>query len=343
MAYPSHAQSADQLLRDTAKNYQMLKGYQLSGHVDVTTSGWQTKEDFTVIGPSEVRSPDGGLPKSMPSGVLPWNFKSVKTDPDSQQPEPEVAIPGQLSSELDKIADAVKVEWVGSELLVFDGVSVACDILKVTYPPSTYVHQHPEAVRYWIGPAKHLVLKEVATFSAGPHIDHALWTITFDSAKFDQPTPQWIVDAANTPEVKVRTEWVGKAAPEFALPAADGTLVKLSALRGKVVLLDFWSITCGMCRLEMPMIEEVDSEHDGRGLVLLGISFDPAEKSKGWLDRHNRKLRTLTDSDDRASVAFKVQDYPTLVLIGRDGKVKQYWEGPVSKAAIEASLNLMLK
>jgi peroxiredoxin len=186
-------------------------------------------------------------------------------------------------------------------------------------------------------------LKEVLTFNAGRHIDDALWTITVDSIKFDRPTPQWVLDMADIPAVKERTEWIGQVAPEFKLPASDGSLVTLSSLRGREVLLDFWSITCGPCKLEMPIIEELGHEYQGKGVVLLGISFDPTEKSKTWLDRNKRSLRTLTDSDFEASDAYKVHGIPALVLIGRDGKVRQYWEGSVRKAAIQAALNPSLK
>jgi peroxiredoxin len=91
------------------------------------------------------------------------------------------------------------------------------------------------------------------------------------------------------------------------------------------------------------MIEGVGHEYERRGVVLLGISFDPTEKSKTWLDRNSRKLRTLTDSDFAASEAYKVQGIPALVLIGRDGRVKQYWEGTVPKATIQAALKSSLK
>ena len=91
------------------------------------------------------------------------------------------------------------------------------------------------------------------------------------------------------------------------------------------------------------MIEEVGHEYEGRGVVLVGISFDPTEKSKAWLDRNHRALRTLTDSDFVASDAYKVHGIPALVLIGRDGRVKRYWEGRVSKAAIQSALDLSLK
>jgi peroxiredoxin len=167
--------------------------------------------------------------------------------------------------------------------------------------------------------------------------------MTFDSVKFDRPTPQWVLDMANIPAVQERHEWIGKAAPGFSLPASNGTRVTLTSLRGKEVLLDFWSITCGPCKLEMPVIEQVGDEYASKGVVVLGISFDPTEKSQPWLDRNHHKLRTLTDSDFVTSDAYKVQGIPALVLIGRDGKVKQYWEGTVAKATIQAALSSSLK
>jgi peroxiredoxin len=344
----TYAQAADQLLRETAKNYQTLTSYEMSGRATVTIPGsvWQSTGNFTVIGPRKEPSQDGGPPKMIPGGGRIGGLKSVKTVPDSPEQQPaNVSFPFALLMHFGaKIADdVVSVERSGSETLKLDGEDVPCEILKVTYTPSTYEHQHPESISYWISPAKHLVLKEVLTFNADRHIDHALWTITVASIKFDRPTPQWVLDMADIPAVKERTEWVGQAAPEFKLPASDGSLVTLSSLRGKEVLLDFWSITCGPCKLEMPIIEEVGHEYLGKGVVLLGISFDPTEKSKKWLDRNKRSLRTLTDSDFEASDAYKVHGIPALVLIGRDGKVQQYWVGSVPKAAIQAALNSSLK
>jgi peroxiredoxin len=343
-----YGQSADQLLQDTAKNYQTLTNYELAGHANVAIPGsvWQFTGDFTLIGPRKESSQDGGPPKMTPGASRVGGLKLVKTAPDStEQPPSSASFPFALFMQFGaKIADeVVGVERSGSETLKLNGEDVACDILKVTYRPSTYEHPHPESVSYWISPAKHLVLKEVLTFNAGRHIDHAVWTITFDSVKFGRPKPQWVLDMADIPAVKERREWIGEAAPGFTLPASDGASVTLTSLRGKEVLLDFWSTLCGPCKLEMPMIEEVGREYEGRGVVLVGISFDPTEKSKAWLDRNHRTLRTLTDFDFIASDAYKVHGIPALVLIGRDGKVKQYWEGSVSKATIEAALNSSLK
>jgi peroxiredoxin len=344
----SYGQSADQLLNETAKNYQTLTNYELAGHANVAIPGsvWQLTGDFTLIGPRKEPSQDGGQPKIIPGASRVGGLKSVKTVLDSpERRPPDASFPLALFMRFGtKIADeVVSVERSSSETLKLNGEDVLCDILKVTYTPSTYEHPHPESVSYSISPAKHLVLKEVLTFNTGRHIDRALWTMTFDSVKFDRPIPPWVLNMADIPTVTERTEWIGKAGPGFTLPASDGSLLTLSSLRGKEVLLDFWSITCGPCKLEMPMIEEVGHEYERRGVVLVRISFDPTEKSKTWLDRNKRSLRTLTDSDFEASDAYKVQGIPALVLIGRDGKVRQYWEGSVPKATIQAALKSSLK
>jgi peroxiredoxin len=344
----SFSQSTDQLLNDTAKNYQTLTAFELSGHAIVSIPGsvWQFNGDFTYVVPRMEPSPDGA-PSKIPYGVgRVGRMKPVTTVPETtEEPPSHVGFPFVLLSEFGKkMADGVvSVERVGSEALKLNGEDLPCEILKVTYTPSTDEHPHPESVTYWISPAKHLVLKDVLRHSAGRNIESAQWTVIFDSAKFDRPTPQWVLDMANIPAVTERKEWIGKDAPEFTLPASDGTSVTLSSLRGKEVLLDFWSIFCGPCKLEMPMLEDVGREYEAKGVVLLGISIDPTAKSKAWLDGNGRTLRTLTDSEYMASDAYKIPGIPALVLVGRDGRVAQYWEGSVPKATIETALNASLK
>lgn len=237
----------------------------------------------------------------------------------------------------------VRIERAGRESLTFDGESADCEILKVTYTPATYERPHPELVTYWISPAKHLVLKERFTYKDARSDEPDLWTVTFDSLKLGHAIPQWARDMGKAPAFTERVEWVGKTAPAFTLPAADGSKVTLSSYRGKPVLLDFWSILCGPCKLEMPMIEELGREYERRGMVLLGISFDPAAKSQAWLDQNKHRLRTLTDSEFAVSDAYKVQGIPALVLIGRDGNVKRYWQGMVEKETVQAALEGSLK
>ena len=64
------------------------------------------------------------------------------------------------------------------------------------------------------------------------------------------------------------------AAPDFTLNDADGKPITLSALKGKVVLLDFWATWCGGCKIEIPWYIEFDKKYRGQGLAVLGVSMD---------------------------------------------------------------------
>jgi hypothetical protein len=161
--------------------------------VSIPGSVWQFNGDFTYVVPRMEPSPDGA-PSKIPYGVgRVGRMKPVTTVPETtEEPPSHVGFPFVLLSEFGKkMADGVvSVERVGSEALKLNGEDLPCEILKVTYTPSTDEHPHPESVTYWISPAKHLVLKDVLRHSAGRNIESAQWTVIFDSAKFDRPTPQ---------------------------------------------------------------------------------------------------------------------------------------------------------
>jgi thiol-disulfide isomerase/thioredoxin len=67
---------------------------------------------------------------------------------------------------------------------------------------------------------------------------------------------------------------VGRAAPALIVPQLDGRLFDLAALRGKVVIVNFWATWCSPCRAEMPRLDAFYRRYHGRGLELLGLSVD---------------------------------------------------------------------
>jgi cytochrome c biogenesis protein CcmG, thiol:disulfide interchange protein DsbE len=73
---------------------------------------------------------------------------------------------------------------------------------------------------------------------------------------------------------------VGQPAPALTAPELDGKTFDLAALRGKVVIVNFWATWCGPCRAEMPLLNRFYLEHRAQGLALVGVSVD---------DRHDRK------------------------------------------------------
>ena len=75
--------------------------------------------------------------------------------------------------------------------------------------------------------------------------------------------------AAGAPEV-------GRPAPALIVPELDGRVFDLAALRGKVVIVNFWASWCGPCRAEMPLLDSFYQRYHARGLELLGLSVDDA-------------------------------------------------------------------
>ena len=81
-----------------------------------------------------------------------------------------------------------------------------------------------------------------------------------------------ILPLFNTPKSKL----IGYPAAMFTLPVMaggePGSRVSLRDLRGKVVVLDFWASWCAPCRAEAPVIDRVARRHDGKGVVVLGVT-----------------------------------------------------------------------
>jgi len=69
---------------------------------------------------------------------------------------------------------------------------------------------------------------------------------------------------------------MGATAPDFELSAVDGKSLKLSSLRGKAVLLNFWATYCGPCKVEMPWFVELQKEYGPQGFQIVGVAMDDA-------------------------------------------------------------------
>jgi cytochrome c biogenesis protein CcmG, thiol:disulfide interchange protein DsbE len=67
---------------------------------------------------------------------------------------------------------------------------------------------------------------------------------------------------------------IGKPAPALVAPELDGKTFDLAALRGSVVIVNFWASWCGPCRAEMPLLNHFYLEHRAQGLQLVGVSVD---------------------------------------------------------------------
>lgn len=118
----------------------------------------------------------------------------------------------------------------------------------------------------------------------------------------------------------------GDIAPEFTLQDLSGKQHKLAELRAKgPVLLFFWSTECGYCRVMAPKLQQLHAERASAGLTIAGIDHDfkMREQVEAFVQERKLEFLILHGSLDNADAieAYGVPGTPTLVVVGRDGKV----------------------
>lgn len=123
-----------------------------------------------------------------------------------------------------------------------------------------------------------------------------------------------------------------------AIDASDqaGKKVELAALKGKVVLVDFWASWCGPCKQEMPVLETLHKKYGEQGLVVIGVNIDNnPKKMNKFLAGTPVSFRIVHDRKLAVASKYEPGTMPTSYFIGRDGKVRYVHEGFQKKDAGE--------
>ena len=115
----------------------------------------------------------------------------------------------------------------------------------------------------------------------------------------------------------------GQPAPDFSLPSLNGKTYKLSDLKGKVVLLDFWATWCPPCREELPIIEKLHQEFKDKNLVVLGISNEDRQTIENFLKNNRLTFPILIDEREKVGKSYKVVAIPRVLLIDKTGKIRK--------------------
>ena len=138
------------------------------------------------------------------------------------------------------------------------------------------------------------------------------------------------------------------SAPEFSLPALDGSTVHLSDFKGKVVLIDFWSTTCDPCLAEMPHLVDLYNANKDKGLVVLAVSLDgPETRAQVSTIVHDKGMVFPVLLDEETSVVAQYnpkREMPFSVVVGKDGSIAWQRAGyqPGSEAQITSAVEKAL-
>lgn len=133
-------------------------------------------------------------------------------------------------------------------------------------------------------------------------------------------------------------------APDFTLQALDGKSMRLSDLRGKAVLLNFWATWCGPCKIEMPWFVELQNQYGSQGLQVVGVAMDDAstEDIAKFAKDMGVNYPILIGKESVGDEYGGVPALPESFFIGRDGKLVDKIIGLKGKAEIEDSIKKVL-
>ena len=154
----------------------------------------------------------------------------------------------------------------------------------------------------------------------------------------EQPTQQSAVESA---------QFVGKLAPDFTLPALDGTKVSLSQFGGKPVLINFWASWCLPCREEMPKLVQSYESHKAEGFMLLGVNLtysDTLPDVLAFANEFNIIFPVLLDKDGAvAEKMYQIPGIPTSVFVNRAGTIERIQVGVMTGRQIKQYVTEILK
>lgn len=144
-------------------------------------------------------------------------------------------------------------------------------------------------------------------------------------------------------EVKNTYKSIGLA-PDFELTALDGSTVKLSSLKGKVVLLDFWATWCPPCRKMIPELKKVYSKYKDKGVVVIGISLDEGSIStiKSFADNTGINYPVVRGDHALSKAYGYINAIPTSFIIDKAGVIRDKHTGFQSAKDIETVINDLL-
>ncbi|HTV05962.1 MAG TPA: TlpA disulfide reductase family protein [Acidobacteriaceae bacterium] len=135
-----------------------------------------------------------------------------------------------------------------------------------------------------------------------------------------------------------------KTTPLLEIEGINGKLIDLTRFKGKVVLLDFWAVHCGGCKLEIPWYVQFDQKYHRDGLQLIGIDMYGESPSviRPFMAASHMTYPVAVGTD-AIGQRFHVQEMPFTLLIDRHGRIAYSHAGVVNKDAFEQNIEALLR
>ena len=129
-------------------------------------------------------------------------------------------------------------------------------------------------------------------------------------------------------------------APRFRAKTTAGESFNNESVKGKVVLLEFWTTWCPYCRREEELINEIDKEFSPKGLLILAIDVGESKKTvKQYLTDNPRSCRIVLMQDTNLAAMYEAKSYPIYVVINREGNIVGTQRGAAGEQGLRAMLS----
>jgi len=144
--------------------------------------------------------------------------------------------------------------------------------------------------------------------------------------KFRKEWPEYQISKEFVATVdKMKVTAIGQISPEIEMPDPNGQMIKLSSLRGKYVLVDFWAKWCGPCRRENPNVVKAYNKYKDKGFEVFGVSLD--RNKEDWIQAIEEDGLTWTQVSDlkyfdsKAANDYNITAIPFSILLDPEGKI----------------------
>jgi cytochrome c biogenesis protein CcmG/thiol:disulfide interchange protein DsbE len=141
----------------------------------------------------------------------------------------------------------------------------------------------------------------------------------------------------------------GSPAPDFALTLYDEYQaglpqdIKLSDLRGKVVVMNFWASWCVECKKEADALQAIHEKYKDRGVVVLGVDYlDTEPPAMAYLQQFGITYANGLDLQQRIAKAYRITGVPETFFIDEQGVVREVLIQPLSESQLSASIDKLL-
>jgi peroxiredoxin len=133
----------------------------------------------------------------------------------------------------------------------------------------------------------------------------------------------------------------GVTAPEFSGKSLDGKTIRLSKLKGKVVVLNFWFIACAPCRIEVTPLNKIVKQFKGKDVVFISVARDKDADLIKHLQTVPFAFKVIADPTAAISGdIYHLFGYPTTIVIDKLGKIRYYTlGGKITEDAVSKELN----